>query len=105
MQSVAKKVEFYQHSLTDEDIAEVADVLRGVFLTTGPRTATFEGSLAQYLRIREVVGLTSCTDALFLGLKALGIGTASGEEVITTPMTFIATPNSILHAGATPVFV
>lgn len=96
-------MEFYRHSLTDEDIAEVVDVLRGVFLTTGPRTAAVETSLAQYLGIQRVVGLTSCTAALFLGLKALGVG--PDDEVITTPMTFIATSNAILHAGATPVFV
>ena len=105
MQGVARKVEFYRHSLTDEDIAEVADALRGVFLTTGPRTAAFETALANYLGIGEAVGLSSCTDALFLCLKALGAGAAHGDEVITVPMTFIATPNTILQAGAVPVFV
>jgi UDP-4-amino-4-deoxy-L-arabinose-oxoglutarate aminotransferase len=97
------KVEFYRHSLTDQDIAEVSEVLRSVFLTTGPKTAAFEKSFAEYLGVRHVVTVSSCTAALFLSLKAMNIG--EGDEVITTPMTFIATANAILHAGATPVFI
>jgi dTDP-4-amino-4,6-dideoxygalactose transaminase len=100
---VMTKVEFYRHSLTEEDIQAVADVLRTVFLTTGPQTSAFEAAFAEYLGVSNVVALSSCTSALFLSLHALGIG--PGDEVITTPMTFIATANTILHAGATPVFV
>jgi dTDP-4-amino-4,6-dideoxygalactose transaminase len=96
-------VEFYRHSLTEADIDEVTAVLRGVFLTTGPRTASFEKAFAEYLGVKEVVAVSSCTSALFLSLVALGL--REGDEVITTPMTFIATGNAILHAGATPVFV
>jgi UDP-4-amino-4-deoxy-L-arabinose-oxoglutarate aminotransferase len=97
------KVEFYRHSLAEEDIQAVADVLRTVFLTTGPQTSTFETAFAEYLGVSNVVALSSCTSALFLSLHALGID--PGDEVITTPMTFIATANTILHSGATPVFV
>ena len=68
------KVEFYRHSLTEEDIAAVGEVLRSVFLTTGPRTAAFESALAEFTGLKRVVGLSSCTTALFLGLKATGIG-------------------------------
>lgn len=96
-------VEFYRHSLTEDDIAAVADTLRGVFLTTGPRAAGFEQAFAQYLGVEHAVSLSSCTSALFLCLKALNIG--PGDEVITTPMTFIATANAIVQCGATPVFV
>ncbi|MBI4603392.1 MAG: DegT/DnrJ/EryC1/StrS family aminotransferase [Planctomycetes bacterium] len=99
----APEVPFYRHSLTEEDIAEVATVLRSLFLTTGPVTARLEEKLAAYLGVKHVVAVSSCTSALFLSLKALGIG--PGDEVITTPMTFIATSNAVLHAGARPVFV
>lgn len=98
-----RRVEFYRHALTEEDIAAATEVLRSVFLTTGPKTAAFERAFAEYLGVDHVVGLTSCTSALFLALVALDIG--PGDEVITTPMTFIATANAIIHTGATPVLV
>lgn len=97
------RVEFYRHALTEEDIAAVADTLRSVFLTTGPRAALFEQEFAKYLGVAHAAAVSSCTSALYLCLRALNIG--PGDEVITTPMTFIATANAILHAGATPVFV
>src|SRR5207249_4521848 len=98
-----RRVEFYRHSLTESDIAAAADALRGVFLTTGPRTAAFERAFADSLGVQHAVGVSSCTSALYLSLKALGVG--PGDEVITTPLTFVATANAILHTGATPVFV
>ena len=98
-----RRVEFYRHSLTEADIAATADVLRSIFLTTGPRAATFEKTFADFLGVQHVVTTSSCTSALFLSLAALGLGPA--DEVITTPMTFVATANAILHAGATPRFV
>ena len=97
------KVEFYRHSLGEAEIASVVRTLGGVFLTAGPVTRKFEASFAQFLGCRRVVGTWSGTTALFLCLKALGIG--QGDEVVTTPMTFIATSNAILEAGAVPVFV
>ena len=98
-----KAVEFYRHSLTEADIAEVSEVLRSVFLTTGPRAGRFEKMFAEYLGVSEVVSVSSCTSALFLSLAALNV--REGDEVITTPLTFIATANAVLHHGATPVFV
>jgi UDP-4-amino-4-deoxy-L-arabinose-oxoglutarate aminotransferase len=97
------KVEFFKHALGEAEHEEVARTLAGVFLTAGPRTRQFEEWLAGYLGVSGAVGLYSCTTALFLAQKALGIG--PGDEVITTPMTFIATSNTVLHAGANPVFV
>jgi UDP-4-amino-4-deoxy-L-arabinose-oxoglutarate aminotransferase len=97
------KVEFYCHALQEEDIAAVAEVLRSVFLTTGPKTGAFEKAFAEYLGVKHVIGVTSCTAGLHLSMQALDIG--PGDEVITTPMTFIATANTILHCGAKPVFV
>ena len=97
------KVEFYRHNLDEEDIAHLVEVCRGVFLTTGQDTKQFEEAFAAYLGVREAVGVMSCTSALHLSLLATGVG--PGDEVITTAMTFAATSNAVLHAGATPVFV
>jgi dTDP-4-amino-4,6-dideoxygalactose transaminase len=96
-------VEFYRHHLTQQDKDEVATVLASTFLTTGPVTAAFEQAFAGYTGLAHVVGVNSCTAALHLSLLALGIG--PGHEVITTPLTFIASATAIMHAGATPVFV
>ncbi|MDP3716220.1 MAG: DegT/DnrJ/EryC1/StrS family aminotransferase [Acidobacteriota bacterium] len=97
------KVEFYRHSLDEADIARLVEVCRGVFLTTGQDTKRFEEAFAAYLGARHSVGVTSCTAGLHLALLAVGVG--PGDEVITTPMTFAATANVVLHTGATPVFV
>lgn len=97
------KVEFYVHNINDADINRAVQVLKGIFLTTGEQVKQFEADLATYLGCKFAVGLNSCTAALHLSLLACGIG--PGDEVITTPMTFIATSNTIIHAGAKPVFV
>lgn len=97
------KIEFFRHNIEETDIKRVEEVLKSIFLTTGPVTAKFEEKLAKYTGLKEAVGVNSCTGALHLSLLALGIG--PGDEVITTPMTFIASATSILHAGARPVFV
>ncbi len=98
-----QKIEFYKHNLSEDDIAQAVEVMRSVFLTTGPKVAVFEAKLADYLHVPAVVGLSSCTGALHLALLRYGIG--QGDEVITTPMTFCATASAIIQAGATPVFV
>lgn len=98
-----KKIEFFKHNLSSDDITSVNRVIQSLFLTTGPMVEDFEKRLAEYLKIEEAVGLTSCTGAIHLALLRHGIG--AGDEVITTPMTFVATATAILQAGATPVFV
>jgi len=97
------QVEFHRHSLQEQDIENVCKVLRSLFLTTGPVTATFEKRFCEYTGLKHTIGLNSCTAALHLALLALGVG--PGDEVVTTPMTFIASVTAILHTGATPVFV
>jgi len=97
------KIEFFRHNITEEDIETTAAVLRSVFLTTGTVVAELEQGLASYLGGQQTVGVTSCTAALHLCLLAWGIG--EGDEVITTPMSFCATSNAVMHAGAVPVFV
>ncbi|MEX1357479.1 MAG: DegT/DnrJ/EryC1/StrS family aminotransferase, partial [Gaiellaceae bacterium] len=86
----------------EEEIAAVADTIRSGWLTTGPRAAELERRMAEYLEAEHVVALSSGTAALHLALVALGVG--PGDEVITTPITWPATANVIVHAGATPVF-
>ena len=85
-----------------DEIAEVIAALESGWLTTGPRVAAFEQAFARYVGAPHALGLNSCTAALHLSLLASGIG--AGDEVITTPLTFCATANSIIHTGATPVF-
>src|SRR5947208_6101312 len=96
-------VEFYRHALGSEEFAAVEATLRTIFLTTGDRNREFERRFAEYLGVRDVATTSSCTAGLHLALLALGIG--PGDEVITTPLSFIATANAVLMTGATVVFV
>lgn len=96
-------VPFYRHDLGEEELDFLREVLAQPILTTGTYVERAERMLAEYLGARHCLCVTSCTGALHMSLMALGIG--PGDEVITTPMTFIATATSILEAGATPVFV
>ena len=97
------KVEFYKHPLGEDEIASLAEVIHSTFLTSGPKTKQFEAEFARMMRAKYCVGVTSWTMGGFIALKALGIG--PGDEVITTPMTFMATGNIIIECGAQPVFV
>ena len=97
------KIEFFRHNLDENDKKEVRKVLDSLFLTTGDWTKRFEEKLAAYLNIQFAVGLTSCTNAMELALKYFNI--RPHDEVITTPMSFIATANTVEYCGAKPVFV
>ena len=81
----------------------IQGVLRSTRFILGPEEQAFEQEAAHFLGTRHAIGCNSGTDALFLSLRALGIG--PGDEVITTPFTFFATAEAISHVGATPVFV
>src|SRR5205809_1310664 len=94
---------FQPPAIGDEEVAAVADTLRSGWLTTGPRAAELERRMAEYLEAKHVLAFASGTAALHLSLVALGV--SPGDEVITTPITWPATANVIVHAGATPVFV
>jgi dTDP-4-amino-4,6-dideoxygalactose transaminase len=94
---------YHQPSLGPEEEAGVVDTLRSGWITTGPKTKAFEKALAEYVGARHCVAVNSCTAALHLALEAVGVG--SGDEVITSPITFASTANVIVHCGARPVFV
>jgi dTDP-4-amino-4,6-dideoxygalactose transaminase len=88
--------------ITDEDIQEVVDTLRSGWIGSGPKTVRFEESFCRLLGCRYAIAVNSCTAALALALEIGGVG--SGDEVITTPLTFAATANVIVHRGARPIF-
>ena len=88
-------------TIEEEEINEVVATLRSGWLTTGPRTAQFEAEFKTYVGSPHALAVNSATAGLHLALSALGVG--PGDEVITTPLTFCATVNTILHVGATPI--
>jgi dTDP-4-amino-4,6-dideoxygalactose transaminase len=85
-----------------EAIEAVTRTLESCWIGTGPRVHELEAEFARYVGATHALATSSCTAALHLAMVATGIG--PGDEVITTPMTFCATANSIVHTGATPVF-
>jgi len=94
---------FQPPAIGEEEIAEVTETLRSGWLTSGPRAAELERRMSEFLEAEHVLALASGTAALHLSLVALGVG--PGDEVVTSPITWPATANVIVHSGATPVFV
>jgi len=94
---------FGQPLIGEPEIQEVVDTLHSGWLGTGPRVHRFEEMFKQYIGCRNALALNSCTAGLHLALDLLNL--QSGDEVITTPMTFAATANVIIHHQAKPVFV
>lgn len=91
------------HRLKAEIDQGIAEVLETTAFILGPNVRSFEEEAAAYLGVRHAIGCASGTDALHLALLASGVG--PGDEVITSPFTFIATAEAIRYVGATPVFV
>jgi dTDP-4-amino-4,6-dideoxygalactose transaminase len=89
--------------IDDAAIEAVTRTLRTCWIGTGPRVHEFESAFARYVGAEHALATSSCTAALHLAMVATGIG--RGDEVITTPMTFCATANAIIHTGARPIFV
>jgi dTDP-4-amino-4,6-dideoxygalactose transaminase len=92
---------FQPPAIGEEEIAAVTDTLRSGWLTTGPKAAELERRFAEFVEAEHVLAVASGTAALHLSLLAVGV--EPGDEVITSPITWPATANVIVHAGATPV--
>ncbi len=104
MQRIERRPDFLVFGaplISEDEIDEVVATLRSGWLGTGPKVAQFEQDFAAYKGTEHAVAVNSCTAALHLAILAAGIG--PGDEVITTPLTFCASVNAIIHAGATPV--
>lgn len=95
-------IKIVQPVIEDEEISGVIDVLKSGNIAQGPVTAEFEESFAQYCQASHAIATSNGTTALHAALYSLGIG--QGDEVITSPFTFVATANSILMSGAKPAF-
>lgn len=95
-------IPFSPPSITQKEIDAVVEVLKSGWITTGPKTKEFESLLANYCNASSALCLSSATAGMELVLRLFDIG--PGDEVITSPYTFAATANVILHVGATPVF-
>lgn len=97
-----RTIPLFAVSLGPPERERVARVLRSGWLSQGPTVEAFERKAARALGARQAVAVSSGTAALHLALAALGVG--PGDEVITTPLTFMATANAVLYTGARPVF-
>ncbi|MDQ7819516.1 MAG: DegT/DnrJ/EryC1/StrS family aminotransferase [Armatimonadota bacterium] len=98
----ARTIPLARPLISEEDRRRVLEVLESGQLVAGRQVAEFEQAFARYLGVREAVATSSGTAALQVALQACGIG--PGDVVVTTPFTFAATSNAVLHAGARPVF-
>ncbi|MDP2709007.1 MAG: DegT/DnrJ/EryC1/StrS family aminotransferase, partial [bacterium] len=85
-----------------EELKEILETLRSGWWGTGPKCQQFEADFCRYTHAKHAVSVNSATAAMHLGLNILGVG--PGDEVITTPLTFVSTANVIIHTGAKPVF-
>ena len=95
-------IPYGKQTIDQDDIQAVVDVLKSDFLTTGPKIAEFEQTVADYVGAKYAVAISIGTSALHAACFAAGIG--PGDEVITTPLTFAASANCVLYCGGTPVF-
>jgi len=96
------KINIAKPDIGDEEIEAVSRVMRSGMIASGPETKKFEEEFAEYIGCKYACAVTNGTAAISVALSASGVG--PGDEVITTPLTFVATANAILSCGATPVF-
>jgi len=96
------KVPLFNLDLDSSEIRALSQVIKKNWLTMGEQTKEFEDRFGRYIGVKHAIAVSNCTAALHLANLAIGIG--KGDEVITPSLTFVAGPNSILYAGAKPVF-
>ncbi len=97
-----RPIPYGRHSLDEEDLKSVLEVLQSDWITQGPKIQEFENAVASYCGAKYAVAVSNGTAALHIACLAAGFG--KGDEAITTPITFIATANAVLYVGAQPVF-
>ncbi len=97
------KIPFSPPDIGEEEINEVADTLRSGWITTGPKTKRFESQLTNYCMSDKTACLDSCTSALEMTLRVLGV--TKGDEVIVPAYTYTATASAVCHVGATPIMI
>ncbi|MDZ4723716.1 MAG: DegT/DnrJ/EryC1/StrS family aminotransferase [candidate division Zixibacteria bacterium] len=97
------KIPLFNLTVSPEAVREVTATLKSGWLTTGSKADRLEQEIGELLGVRHVAAVSSATSGMLLALQALGV--SKGSEVITTPFTFVATTEVILHCGAKPVFV
>lgn len=95
-------IKFADTHIEEEDINQVAEVIRSGWFTQGERVKKFEEEFSRFIGVKQAVAVSSCTAALHLAMRVLDINT--GDEVIVPSLTFAATANCILYVGARPVF-
>lgn len=95
-------IPYGRQSIDAQDIAAVAEVLASDYLTQGPAVPKFEEALAAYCQVEHVIAVSNGTTALHLAMRAIDL--QPGDEVITTPISFVATSNAVLYCGGKPVF-
>lgn len=95
-------IPYGRHSIDNDDLKAVEEVLRSDFLTTGPKVAEFEKALSSYIGAKHCIAVNSGTSALDIAVGALEL--PAGSEIITTPFTFVASSNCILYNNCKPVF-
>ena len=101
IRSAERFLVFGAPAIAEAEIADVVASMKSGWLGTGPKVQRFEEDFKRYKGADHAVAVNSCTAALHLSLLAAGL--QPGDEVVTTPLTFCATVNTIIHAGATPV--
>jgi len=101
--SIKHQIPYGRQSIDENDVFAACTVIRSEWLTTGPKITEFEQLLAEYVGVKYGVAVSNGTAALHCAMYAIDI--QPGDEVIVSPITFIATANSIIYQGATPVFV
>ncbi len=97
------KVQFLKPDITDKEIEAVTKILKTGWLVLGNTAEEFENKFSDYLGVKHAILTNSCTTSLHMSLLMAGVG--PGDEVITTPLSYVSTANAILYCGATPVFV
>ncbi|MDE5780352.1 MAG: UDP-4-amino-4,6-dideoxy-N-acetyl-beta-L-altrosamine transaminase [Lachnospiraceae bacterium] len=97
-----KYIPYGKQNIDEDDINAVVEVLKSDYVTTGPKVSEFEKKVADYCGAEYAVAIANGTAALHAACMAAGIG--PGDEVITTPITFVASSNCVLYCGGTPVF-